>query len=68
MIMILNVRLVGALMALLFIVAAITLATGDYAITFACIIGLGLLSGHMKKNEKYYESELDELYPDDKLE
>lgn len=66
--MILNVRLVGALMALLFIVAAITLATGDYAITFACIIGLGLLSGHMKKNEKYYESELDELYPDDKLE
>lgn len=66
--MILNVKLVGALFAILFITAAITLATGGYAISFACIIGLGLLSGHMKKNEKYYKSELDELYPDDKLE
>ena len=66
--MILNVRLVGALMALLFIFAAITLATGYYAKSFACIIGLGLLSSHIKQNEKFYESELDELYPDDKLE
>ena len=54
-------------MALLFIVGAVTLATGDYAITFACIIGLGALSSHMKKHEKFYESELDELYPDDSL-
>ena len=65
--MILNVRLVSAIMALLFIVGAVTLATGDYAITFACIIGLGALSSHMKKHEKFYESELDELYPDDSL-
>ena len=65
--MILNVRIVGAIMALLFIVGAVTLATGDYAITFACIIGLGALSSHMKKHEKFYESELDELYPDDSL-
>lgn len=66
--MILNVKLVGALFAILFITAAITLATGDYAISFACVIGLGFLSSHMKKHQKYYESELDELYPDNKLE
>ena len=54
-------------MALLFIVGAITLATGDYFISFLCIIGLGALSSHMKKHEKFYESELDELYPDDSL-
>lgn len=66
--MILNVRLVGAIMALLFIVGVITLATGDYLISFLCIIGLGALSSHMKKHEKFYESELDELYTDDNLE
>lgn len=54
-------------MALLFIVAAITLATGYYFISFLCVIGLGALSSHMKKHEKFYESELDELYPDDSL-
>lgn len=66
--MILNVRLAGALMALLFIVGAVTLATGDYFISFLCILGLGALSSHMKKHEKFYESELDELYTDDNLE
>ena len=65
--MILNVRIVGAIMALLFIVGAVTLATGDYFISFLCVIGLGALSSHMKKHEKFYESELDELYPDDSL-
>lgn len=66
--MILNVRIVGALMALLFVAAMVTLATGDYAIGFACVIGLGLLSSHIKKHEKFYDSELDELYRDDNLE
>lgn len=66
--MILNVRLAGALMALLFIASAITLATGDYFISFLCILGLGALSSHMKKHEKFYESELNELYTDDNLE
>ena len=65
--MILNVRIVGAIMALLFIVGAVTLATGYYFISFLCVIGLGALSSHMKKHEKFYESELDELYPDDSL-
>lgn len=64
--MILNIRLVGVLFAILFIAAAITMATGYYLISFTCIIGLGLLSSHMKKNEKYYESELGEI--DDKFE
>ena len=66
--MILNVRLAGAIMALLFIASAVTLATGDYFISFLCILGLGALSSHMKKHEKFYESELNELYTDDNLE
>lgn len=64
--MILNTKLVAVMVALLFISAAVALAVGSYIVAFVCIIGLGLLSSHMKKYEKYYESELDELYPEDK--
>lgn len=63
----LNVKIIAVLMALLFIAGVITLATGYYVITFLCVIGLGLLSSHIKKHEKYYESELDDMFKDDKL-
>lgn len=62
----LNIKLIAVLMALLFIAGVITLATGHYVIAFLCIIGLGLLSSHIKKNEKYYDSELDDMFPEDK--
>ena len=66
--MILNIKLVGVLFAILFIAAAVCMATGSYAIGFMCIIGLGLLSSHMRKNEKYYDSELDDIFgKDDEL-
>lgn len=65
--MILNTRLVAVMVALLFISAAVALAVGSYAVAFVCIIGLGLLSSHMKRHEKFYESELDEMFPDNKL-
>ena len=65
--MILNTRLVAVMVALLFISAAVALAVGSYIVAFVCIIGLGLLSSHMKRHEKFYESELDEMFPDNKL-
>lgn len=65
--MILNTKLVAVMVALLFISAAVALAVGSYIVAFVCIIGLGLLSSHMKRNEKFYESELDEMFPDNKL-
>ena len=65
--MILNTKLVAVMVALLFISAAVALAVGSYVTAFVCIIGLGLLSSHMKKHEKFYESELDEMFPDNKL-
>lgn len=65
--MILNIKLVGALFALLFIAAIVTFAIGDYLISFLCVIGLGLLSSHMKKYEKFYDSELNDIVDDDKF-
>lgn len=66
--MILNIKLVGALFALLFIASIVTFAIGDYLISILCIIGLGLLSSHMKKYEKFYDSELNDIIDDDKFE
>lgn len=65
--MILNTKLVAVMVALLFISAAVALAVGSYVTAFVCIIGLGLLSSHIKRHEKFYESELDDMFKDDKL-
>ena len=66
--MILNIKLVGTVTAILVMTAAILLANEAYVFAFVCIVCLGLISSYIKKHEKYYESELDELYPDDRLE
>lgn len=63
--MILNVRLVGALFALMLIAACVCLWTGNIMLSMVPLFGLGLLSSHMKRNEKFYESELDEMYGKD---
>ena len=65
--MILNVRLVGALFALMLIAACVCVGMGNIMLALVPIFGLGLLSSHMKRNKKYYEAELDEIYGDDDI-
>lgn len=52
-------------MALLFIVGLALAVSGKYFLAFLCIIGIWLISSHIKKHEKYYERKLDEDFDDD---
>ena len=63
--MIINIKLVAFLFALLLIAAVGLFVAGRFFLFLLCLVLLGILCSHMKKHEKFYESELDEMFGKD---
>ena len=66
--MLYNVRFLGAMIALLLIIAIWLMSAGYLLPSVIALLGIGLIVSHIKRHEKYYDSELDDLFDDDRLE
>lgn len=66
--MLFDVRLLGCTIALLLVIAIWLMSAGELLYSVIALFAIGLIVSHIKRHEKYYDSELDDIFgKDDEL-
>lgn len=66
--MLFDVRFLGATIALLLVIAIWLMSSGELLYSVIALSVMGLIVSHIKRHEKYYDSELDDIFgKDDEL-